>query len=210
MGERAFATRLDRELKHRVQLVFGNHETLAANSRNASRAVRHPEVSAQAWQGFPENEPPENWVQRRHKEPGDSHRTSNARRSRCELVPGSRIAALLNTGVATAPSRPPTRKSSSIVRVTVSHRPRSYRAAVFLVSSIPAARNKRRRNRIMVADREHQFHVAFRNLVDACRHRWCGEGARPPLSRAKADDEQKERRVLHKRLGDQCRMESAG
>ena len=28
VGERSFATRLDRELKNRVQLVFGNHERL--------------------------------------------------------------------------------------------------------------------------------------------------------------------------------------
>src|SRR5204863_5939586 len=50
--ECAFAARLNRELKHCPASLWESG-TLAANSRNAARAIPHREASARAWRGFP-------------------------------------------------------------------------------------------------------------------------------------------------------------
>src|SRR5207244_12143403 len=121
---------------------------LGANSRNAARAFPHPEVSARAWRGFPGNASRETWAQRRRKGLAILHRTSGVRLSRCAPAPATRIAALLNTRVAIAPSRPLALKSSPAGRVIALPPARSHRAVSFppTVSSTPAAHNKRRRN----------------------------------------------------------------
>jgi len=171
--QRAFATCLDRELKHPVQLVFGNHErsppilvTLQQRSLTGSFGSSLARISWKCER--------KTWVQRRHTAPVTLHRTSNVRPLRSGLAPAMRIVVLLDTRGATVPFRPSGMESSP-TGLVMRAQARLHRG----VSSSPTVFSIRRpvirvnHIRIMLPHREHEFHISFCDLVDACHRYWC-------------------------------------